>query len=203
MPTRESSLRPLRFEWERVKRMRMLRAASVGVIVALVAGACATGGEEASTTTPPPAPKVADQKLAVPEEEQTFEEYSFDPGGKRDPFRPPQEMFEPRLAEATPAEPGPTGPPATPLEELDVVEWKLTAVIQTPGAPKAMVEDSSGRGYIVEIGTTIGRWKGKVARIEDDRIVVVETYKDQRGGERRQEIPLLLRNPEAAEKKPG
>ena len=95
----------------------------------------------------------------------------------------------------------PVGPPATPLEELDVVEWKLTAVIQTPGAPKAMVEDSTGRGYIIELGTTIGRWKGKVARIEEDRVIVVETYRDQRGGERRQEIPLLLRNPEEKEQK--
>lgn len=183
--------------------MRIQKATSIGILLALMgAAACSTGGQEAEQPAAPAAPKSAETKVAAVEEEQTFEEYSYDPGGKRDPFRPPQEMFENRVAEAAAAE-APVGPPATPLEELDVVEWKLTAVIQTPGSPRAMVEDSTGRGYIIEIGTTIGRWKGRVARIEDDRVIVVETYKDTRGGERRQEIPLMLRNPEEKEKQPS
>ncbi len=181
--------------------MGIHKATSAAILLVLVgAAACTSGGDQASEPAATPAAKAPEPKIAAVEEEQTFEEYSYDPGGKRDPFRPPQEMFENRVAETAMAE-APVGPPATPLEELDVVEWKLTAVIQTPGAPKAMVEDSTGRGYIIELGTTIGRWKGKVARIEEDRVIVVETYRDQRGGERRQEIPLLLRNPEEKEQK--
>jgi Tfp pilus assembly protein PilP len=179
--------------------MRIQKIASAGLLLALMGAACTSGGGGAPAT-PAPAPKPPEPKIASVDEEQTFEEYAYDPGGKRDPFRPPQEMFENRVAENPQGEAQPVGPPATPLEELDVVEWKLTAVIQTPGAPRAMVEDASGRGYIIEVGTTIGRWKGKVARIEDDRVIVVETYKDQRGGEKRQEIPLMLRNPEEKDK---
>ena len=44
-----------------------------------------------------------------------------------------------------------------------------------------MVEDATGRGYTVRIGTKIGNNGGKIVSIEEDRINVVETTVDFTG----------------------
>jgi len=49
--------------------------------------------------------------------------------------------------------------------------------------PRAMLEDSAGMGFIVTIGTPIGRNGGVVTAIEPERIVVEERVLDFYGKE--------------------
>jgi len=56
----------------------------------------------------------------------------------------------------------------------------------------AMVEEASGKGYEVGIGTYIGKNQGKVSEIKDSSIVINERVKDYKGRLREhvQEIKL-------------
>lgn len=78
----------------------------------------------------------------------------------------------------------------TPLEKMDLSQVKLVAVIQLKGRSIAMVEEASGKGYEVKLGTYIGKNRGQVSAIHADSIVVKEIVKDFRGKrrERFQEI---------------
>ena len=44
-----------------------------------------------------------------------------------------------------------------------------------------MVEESTGRGYIVSVGTYVGIHSGKVASILNDRVIVEEEIEDVMG----------------------
>jgi Tfp pilus assembly protein PilP len=91
----------------------------------------------------------------------------YDPAGKRDPFQP----------QAKPAGPPTSDGPRTPLQQFELSQLKLVAVITESGNPqgaRAVVEDSAGLGYIIRIDTAIGRNDGRVTAIEPDRIVIEE-----------------------------
>jgi type IV pilus assembly protein PilP len=108
---------------------------------------------------------------------------------KRDPFRP----FTVRPA-------GPKTVPKTPLEQFDIGAMKLVAVIMSATNPKAMVEDTNGLGYTIQIGTRIGRNGGVVRKIQTDQVVVEEEFEDFYGQRKKSEVVLKLQ-PEG-EKKP-
>jgi Tfp pilus assembly protein PilP len=90
---------------------------------------------------------------------------SYDPAGRRDPFRPYVQSFE---------RPTITGE-VTPLQQYDLSQLRLVAVVtdeKNPAGTRAVVEDNSGLGFIVRVGTPIGQTRGRVASIERDRILV-------------------------------
>ena len=109
--------------------------------------------------------------------------------GRLDPFLPLlSEKKEPELA-ATPVKTAPKRM-LTPLEKMELSQIKLVAVIEMSGRSIAMVEEASGKGYEVNIGTYIGRNGGRVSAITADGIVVKEIVQDFKGNrrERFQEI---------------
>lgn len=106
--------------------------------------------------------------------------------------RPPSIMvdpFEPLFKEEKPAaEPSDKKVqkrkkrvPQTPLEKIDLGQLKLTAIIRTPAGNKALVEESSGKGYIIEKGTWIGVHSGQVQRITEDAVIVEEEIENAIG----------------------
>lgn len=80
----------------------------------------------------------------------------------------------------------------TPLEKLDFSQMKLVAVIGREGGNIAMVQETGGKGYLVDIGTYIGKNSGQVIKIEKDKVIVQEQVKDFKGNimERFQEMKL-------------
>jgi len=84
-------------------------------------------------------------------------------------------------------------PPQTPLERYDLSQLKLTGVIQAPGKVRALVQETSGKGYIVSEGTYIGNKGGQVTKILNDRIVVEEKYLDILGNVASKDIEVKLR----------
>ncbi len=109
--------------------------------------------------------------------------------GKIDPFKP--------LIQATPEKPKDAGivkPERilTPLEKIELSQIRLVAVIITKTKRIAMVEEASGKGYEVGVGTFIGRRQGTITQIKDSSIVVKEPVRDYMGklSERVQEIKI-------------
>lgn len=112
------------------------------------------------------------------------DDYRYEPGGKRDPFFSPLH----RVTEA------PTIPDEarTPLQRLDLGQFKLVGVILDAREPKALVEDNSGLGYIVTRGTLIGSKGGVIRDIEPRRVVVEEAEIDFYGKRQVHERELNL-----------
>ncbi len=108
----------------------------------------------------------------------------------RDPFRP-------FTVEARPKK---SGTPKTPLQQYDIGALTLVAIIWDTANPKAMVEDATGLGYTISIGTPIGRLGGVVKTIESDRVIVEEEFVDFYGEKKKTEKILKLK-PEG-EKRP-
>ena len=95
--------------------------------------------------------------------------FVYDSSGKRDPFMPWDNS--PKKREGV-----------SPLEQFDLGELRFTAVISKPnGGKMAFVEDATGRGYPVEIGTKIGLTSGEVVDIQEMVLKVLETTVDAAG----------------------
>jgi len=60
------------------------------------------------------------------------------------------------------------------LEKFDLSQLKLVAVMITPKSKIAIIEEPSGRGFVIKLGTKIGLSSSKVTDIQSDRIVVQE-----------------------------
>ena len=115
----------------------------------------------------------------------------YDPKGKIDPFEP---LFKkPTIAAKKTKRKKRT--PRTPLERIDISALKLVAIVMASSGNRALVEESSGKGYVIKKGTYIGTNAGKVAKIEKDKVIVAEEYEDYRG-------KIVVRNKEIKLPKP-
>jgi type IV pilus assembly protein PilP len=101
----------------------------------------------------------------------------YDPTGKIDPFQP---LFQEKPALAT-KEKRKKRQPQTPLERIDISQLKLVAIILASSGNRAMVEESSGKGYVIKEGTYIGTNSGKVVNIKKETVVVEEEFEDAYG----------------------
>jgi len=72
----------------------------------------------------------------------------------------------------------------TPLEKMELSQIKLVAILQSAKGTVAMVEEASGKGYEVRVGTYMGRNGGQVSAITPDGLRVKEFYTDYRGKRR-------------------
>jgi len=150
-------------------------------------------GQKAAPKAPP---KVAPRKAtpASTPAQEVERDYVYDPTGKRDPFQP-------FIATKTPVKPSGEEVPITPLQKYDLSQLKLVAILVGKGGGRAMVEDSEGKGYIIEKGVYVGRNFGKVKTVLKDRVIIEERYKDYMGKVREKEIVLQL-HPPGEEKRP-
>jgi len=109
----------------------------------------------------------------------------YDPRGKIDPFEPifkKKTKTKPRVTETKKGEKTrKKRVPLTPLERMDLSQLKLVGVIQAPSGNRALIEESSGKGYIIKKGTYIGINEGVVSKIFKDRIIVRETVENYYG----------------------
>ncbi len=110
-----------------------------------------------------------------------------------DPFEPFLKKPEPEIT-STDKEKLQIRPPQTPLEMVDLSQLRLTAVLRTPSKNSALVEESSGKGYVVSENTYIGNKGGQISKILKDRIVVEEKYLDMFGKIAVREKELKLQN---------
>lgn len=113
--------------------------------------------------------------------------YSYDPTGKRDPFRNFMWNRPDRMAQFD---------VAGPLEQFDLAQLEVVAVVWRTGNARALIEDPSGESYIVGEGAAIGKNQGRVIAIDDNTVVVKETYVDYLGQETTKDIEMRIRRSE-------
>lgn len=152
-----------------------------------------------ASTQPPASPELGDTSDLVGETEALFgdEEKYYVKKGRIDPFKPFLNKPEPKPVESQ------QGPqrrtPRTPLERIAIGQLKLTAIMHLVSGDQslALVEDNNGKGYIVKTGTYIGEQGGRVAEINESKLIIEEDYKDVFGKTSVRQIELKL------QKQPG
>ena len=111
-------------------------------------------------------------------------EFSYSPEMMVDPFVPfivqqagPSEAPLPPDDDREPPEPH---MPLTPLEKMAAgqIERGFKAVLWGEMGRRAVIEDDAGKGYIVSIGTAIGKNRGVIADILIDRLVIQQQVWD-------------------------
>ena len=108
-------------------------------------------------------------------------EITYNPAGRIDPFEPLfQFKSERRGDKGHQTIRDARRDKLTPLEKLDISQLKLTAIII--GAQSiAMVQESTGKGYVIKKGTYIGINSGRVVEINKNEVVVEEEVEDLLG----------------------
>ncbi|MEW5910029.1 MAG: pilus assembly protein PilP [Thermodesulfobacteriota bacterium] len=116
---------------------------------------------------------------------------SYDPKGKIDPFEP---LFKQEATGQEKRRKARTGP-LTPLERVDLSQLKLVGVILASSGNKALIQEASGKGFVINNGTKIGINSGKVIQILKDRIIVEEEVEDIYGNLKMQKREMTLQKP--------
>jgi Tfp pilus assembly protein PilP len=148
----------------------------VGGATLLVVAATAGAAPQGTATPAPSAPaRHGDPAGDAP----------YDPAGRRDPFRPPRVNSSTASGEAR-----------TPLQRYEIGQLKLVAVIYQANEPRAVVEDETGLGYIVRVGTPIGPNGGEVKAIEKGKVHVEEESIDFYGDRQTSEVVMELASDE-------
>jgi type IV pilus assembly protein PilP len=147
----------------------------------------APGGKTLGAETKKPEPvqvaaKLEKKKVAEKEEP----EFTYNPVGKPDPFKPFIQLTPEKLRKSA---------FLTPLQKYDISQLRLVAIITLPEGSVALVEDLQGKGYFLRRGTAIGRRDGKVKAIHKDRVIIEEAYSDVLGQGKVNEISLYLHRP--------
>ena len=159
-----------------------------GIFLFVIVG-CEGGSKPAKPTVEriaqpqKPPPEKVEEKAVDKEEEPP---YTYNPVGKRDPFKPFIALESKKTTPTT---------PLTPLQRYDVSELKLVGILKGPAGYRALVEDAGGKGFIITKGTPIGRENGYVKEIHDNRVIIQQTHKDIFGQVKHREITMPLRKP--------
>ncbi len=104
--------------------------------------------------------------------EDNNENFKYDSKGKRDPFVKYDASKNDKVKKGN-----------TPLEQYDISQLKLTAIVSFGDQPKAIIEDISGKGFVAEKGTKVGVKGGIITDIVDNKVIITETTVDFTGKE--------------------
>jgi len=115
----------------------------------------------------------------------------YDAKGKIDPFEP---LFKEKPV-IVKKKKNKKRSPQTPLERIDLSQLKLVGIIMASSGNRALVEESSGKGYVIKKGTYIGINSGKVVKIKKEKIVVEEEVEDVFGKTKLHQREIKLPKP--------
>jgi type IV pilus assembly protein PilP len=114
---------------------------------------------------------------------QVSVDYVYDPTDKRDPFKSYFMMNQKALQTQ----------PAGPLEQFELAQLSVTALVWDANQPRALVADPRGQSFIVREGSRIGKNSGRVIHIGDELVLVKETYVDFSGEQTTKDVELRIR----------
>lgn len=118
-------------------------------------------GDPATTTVAAP---IAPKKVVADEEEDGKKAaYSYSPLGKRDPFR----SFIELKVETT---------EVCCTQKFEIDQYHLVGIVWGVDRPRALVEDPERVGWVIEIGSYLGKNWGKVTGINSSEVIVTEEY---------------------------
>jgi type IV pilus assembly protein PilP len=110
--------------------------------------------------------------------------YVYEPEGKRDPFR--SVLLDMASNETTDV-------PRAPLEQFELEQLALGAIVWETNRPRALVTDPGGRSFVIMKGSRIGKNSGRVVHIGDNLVLVKETYVDFAGEQSTKDVEMRIR----------
>jgi len=116
------------------------------------------------------------------------DQYTYDPSGRRDPFKPYRSIRPPpSLSQGL----GQTRvvDESDPLQRWDLERFAVVAILWEVRQPKALVQDPDGKTYMIGKRTRIGRNNGQVVAIREGEVVVVEEIDNE--GVQTKEVKIL------------
>jgi type IV pilus assembly protein PilP len=118
------------------------------------------GDPAATTVAAPIAPK---KQASTEDDEEKAVAYSYSPLGKRDPFR----SFIELKVETT---------EVCCTQKFEIDQYHLVGIVWGVDRPRALVEDPERVGWVIEIGSYLGKNWGKVTGITSSEVIVTEEY---------------------------
>lgn len=123
----------------------------------------------------------------------TVEPYEYAVEGRQDPFRP---FLSPKAATPTGLDPNEIVEDSSELVGMQLFEpgqLTLAGVLLNNNASVALVEDQTKKGYMLKIGTPIGR-RGVVTEIQKSQVIITEKAKTRAGQEISSTVIMKLNN---------
>jgi len=115
------------------------------------------------------------------------EQYSYDPTGRRDPFKP-YKSYRPSPTVSNGSSPH-IADLSDPLQRWEIERFSVVAIMWEVRNPRAMVKDPDGKMYMIGKHTRIGRNNGQVVAIREGEVVVVEEIENE--GVQTREVRVL------------
>ena len=116
----------------------------------------------------------------------------YDATGKIDPFAP---LFQEKRVTSKKSNKKIKRVPRTPLERIALSQLKLVGIIVASSGNRALVEESTGKGYVIKAGTYIGTNGGKIVNIKKETVFVEEQFEDVFGEIQSRKRELKLPKP--------
>ncbi|MBE0585033.1 MAG: pilus assembly protein PilP [Desulfofustis sp.] len=163
----------------------LLLIVAVLLVFSATATIAADQSPNAESDQASPSPDAA--PLAIKSSTDTF---SYRIEGRSDPFLP--FISEGSTRNEDPNEILEENKVLTGMQLFEPSQLTLVALMATEGDRFAMVQDFTGKGYIVKIGTKIGR-RGVVSQIEPNRVIIEETARTRSGEILTNKIAMVLK----------
>jgi type IV pilus assembly protein PilP len=179
-------------KFSKVARNSVIWIGNLGLIVALTG--CAN--EDYSDLTSYVAEVKAKPKRTIPPlpEIKVVQPYIFKPGGLRDPFKPMQRMEDSDEEIVTVG--GGIRPDTTrhreELESYSLDTLRMVGTFSMKSDLWGLVVAGDGTIHRIQMGNYMGKNYGKIIRIADDRIELMEIVPDKPGTWREQQTSLAL-----------
>ena len=181
---------------ERTQSLSRLRGFRGGIFLAIfAAGAMCTGclGEDddqsyrvvRKASKKRQAQAKAQQAAAATKEDKNAV-FSYSPIGKRDPFKS-------YISVLVKDPDGDQDEQISPTEEYELDQYQLTGLLSGTSQPRALVSDPKGKGHVIKIGTRLGRNGGRVTRISNNTVEVIEEFRAPTG--ERIRVPITIELP--------
>jgi Tfp pilus assembly protein PilP len=145
-----------------------------------------------TATTPSTGMAAAPDAVAKQEKANVLDEMKmsqlqefYNPSGKRDPFKPFEggEIVYSAFAKA-------------PLERFELNQLELTAIVWGIARPKVLFRAPDGYSYIAQVGTGIGRNRGRITKVTKNKVLIAEEFRDPSGQYVARESEFLMEQEE-------
>jgi len=168
-------------------------AAMLWVVTLCMLPGMALAADAAADKKAAPAPAAANESLIPEHAVQPIMAPDIDIAALRDPFESYLTVLEQQNQKRMQAHRSRTSDRAAqPLESFDLGALKLVAIMKMGDAHAAMVEDPEGKGYVVRTGTYIGRDNGRVVKISERSVEIMEDEFTATGEIARRKATLTL-----------
>ncbi|MEJ2057808.1 MAG: pilus assembly protein PilP [Desulfofustis sp.] len=135
--------------------------------------------------------QAAPEEIAPVEIKKRTTDYEYQVDNRPDPFAP-FVSGQARENTVVPDEIIENNEVLTGMQLFEPGQLTLVALMLTGAEKLAMVQDSTGRGYVIEEGMKIGR-RGVITAITDDRVLIEETARTRSGKVLKNEIAMVLK----------